>query len=300
MNISSWLTWKTFSICLLIYFLIPFIISIIANYITLLRTKQRVELTCKLDGWITVGELRNADMLGLELTYNGSTIRNISKLSLRIANTGDVGIDKGKFEKAPTIIYPTIRTYKTVSIDDQEEIDRRTHPLLDIVKAQVYSPTVKVDREPLIDHESGTITVQNLGVFNAGEHFIVDIYIADTSKREEEKIGVIRKSFPEIEEDLSKESFDSFLDEYGPISLNNWSFDAKAVNLRIKQILPNAFPEIHEIIPPVHTMAVGGDKVIVIRIAWLKPYFVGLAVIVIGGLMILLSNPISNYLKRMR
>ncbi len=150
-------SWKSLSIFVTIVF-VPFTISLIANYTTWFGTKERIEITCKLDGWITIGTLLETDLEGLELTYKGESVKNAMKVSWIIINTGSKGISG--FEKPPSIVYPG---------------------QLNVVKATVSdkSPLLNVDKELSIDPEQRAIRVSNIGIFNANDFLKIDLYIID-------------------------------------------------------------------------------------------------------------------------
>ena len=73
--------------------LIPFIVSLIANFTTWLSTRANIEITLALDGKITVGSLGASDVPDLALTWKNEPIKNLIKLSWRIENTGTRGIN---------------------------------------------------------------------------------------------------------------------------------------------------------------------------------------------------------------
>jgi len=194
---TKWRFWsgKTLSVILTIV-LIPFIISLVGNYTTWLGTRQTVEITLKLDGWITIGTLRESGLEKLKLTYNGKSVENAMKISWRIINTGSKGILK--FETPPWLMYPE-------------------KPDLNIVEARITDspPLLKINKDPLIDSEERSIKVRDIGIFNKGESFRVDVYILD------------------ISELIS-------LTDY----LKGWELSAKALDLGIKKdVIPEAFQE---------------------------------------------------------
>jgi hypothetical protein len=117
-----------------------------------------VEITLKLDGWITVGTLLESDLPNLKLMYSDKPVKNALKISWRIINTGSTGISE--FEKAPSIVYP-------VKFDIAEARISETSPLL------------KIDKNLSINPEHRTIEVNNIGVFNPRDFFKIDVYIMD-------------------------------------------------------------------------------------------------------------------------
>lgn len=149
--------WKIISF-VLTAILIPLIIGLIANYTTWLGTKPKVEITLKLDGWITIGSVEDSDLTDLKLIYKGESLRSILKLSWRVTNTGSEGI--GRFESGPAIHYP-----------DNFEIAE--------AKVTSKSPDLKLDKDVLIDKQNRRILVNNLGIFNSGDFFVLDVYITD-------------------------------------------------------------------------------------------------------------------------
>ncbi len=90
-------------------------------------------------------------------------------------------------------------------------------PDVNIVKARVSqaSSTLKIERDLLINSKDGEIKVNNMGVLNEGEFFMVDVYILDIPQ------------------------FVSLTDY-----LEDWDLVAKAVDLRIrKNIIPDLSPK---------------------------------------------------------
>ena len=138
--------------------LIPFIVSIIANYTTWFSTKPKAEITFTLDGWITIGSVDESDLVDLKLIYKDKPINNFLKTSWRVSNTGTEGIDA--FERGPTIHYPS-------SLTPQE------------AKVSSTSAMLKLDKNVNIDTKNKSIGFNNLGIFNPGDYFVTDIYFAD-------------------------------------------------------------------------------------------------------------------------
>ena len=138
--------------------LIPFVISIFANYTTWLGTKSKVEITFKLDGWITIGAVEKSELADLNLIYKNKLINNLLKTSWRVINTGTEGIDS--FESGPVIFYPGE---------------------LKVEEAQVTSTStmLKIDKMVSINKQVHSISVNNLGIFNPGDYFVTDVYFAD-------------------------------------------------------------------------------------------------------------------------
>ena len=156
---SEWklLSWKSLSI-LLTLILIPFIISLVANYTTWLRTRDEVEITMKLDGWITIGAIQGNDISDLKLTYKDQAVGNAMKVSWRLINTGSKGIPA--FEQPPAIAYPR----------DLKVIEPRISET---------SPLLKVGRQPRVLPGLGWIVVDSLGVFNPGDFIRLDVFVLD-------------------------------------------------------------------------------------------------------------------------
>lgn len=186
----KFISWKTLSIILLFTFLIPFILNLIATYIIWLRTTERVEITLKLDGWITIGQVLQTDLPNLKLIYNDKPVRNALKISWRIINTGSEGIPK--FETLPTLVYPQKFNIAEAKISQTSDL-------------------LKIDKNLSINSEDRTIEVNDIGIFNKGDFFKIDVYIMD---------------IPE-----STLSSDYFTD---------WKFTAKSVDLQLKKDITRA------------------------------------------------------------
>lgn len=187
----KFLTWKTLSIILLSIF-IPLIVNLIAAYIIWFRTRERVEITLKLDGWITIGQVLESDLPNLKLLYNDKPVKNALKISWRIINTGSEGISE--FETRPTLGYPG---------------------KFNITEAKISqtSPLLNIDKNLSINSEHRTIEVNDIGIFNKGDFFKIDVYIMD---------------IPE-----SMLSIDYFTD---------WDLIAKSVDLQLKKDITLAAP----------------------------------------------------------
>lgn len=186
-------SWKTLSLILTII-LVPLFIGLIGNYITWFGTKEKKEITLSLDGWITIGTLQESGLEELKLTYNGEPVNNAMKISWWVANTGSKGISE--FEIFPFLEYP-----KT--------------PNVNIVEARVSeaSPALRIKTGLLINSKDRKIQVNDMGIFNEGEFFRVDVYILD---------------IPEF----------SSLSDY----LKDWNLVAKAVDLKIKKDIISEVP----------------------------------------------------------
>jgi len=143
-------------ITILTILFIPIIIGIGVNYLSWYRTRSRTEVTLTLEGWITIGSVVFGDLPGLRLTLNNEPVKNILKISWTIANTGNRGI--ASFETGPTIRFPRG---------------------LEIVRAVVSdtSPLLKVAQQLRVIGNQAR--VDSLGIFNAGDHLAVDIYLKD-------------------------------------------------------------------------------------------------------------------------
>lgn len=165
-------------------------IALTAGYIIWRFTRDSTEITLELDGWITIGTLTEKPLEGLELTYQKAPIRNVIKISWSIINTGTKGISK--FETYPSLIYPG-------GLVPQAEISET-------------SPLLQINKKLLIDSINTTIKVSNMGIFNPGDFFRVDVYLID------------------IPDTL-------VLIDY----LKNWDLKAKAVDL---SIIKNVVPEL--------------------------------------------------------
>lgn len=150
---KSWLKWIGIISTAV---LIPFIISLIANLTTWFGTKEKVEITFKLDGWISIGSIRTNDLPNLKLMLSDQPVANILKVSWRITNTGNKGINE--FESGPTIVLPKD---------------------LKIVYAQISdtSPHLKIGRTVhIIDNKAH---IDSLGIFNPTNYFRIDFYLKD-------------------------------------------------------------------------------------------------------------------------
>ena len=141
--------------------LIPLVIALIANFFTWYKTKDNVEITLKLEGWITIGSVEFSDLPNLKLFLDSEEVNNILKVSWRIINTGNKGIEK--FESGPFIEFP----------DD-----------LNVVSARIdeTSPFLKVAKIPIIS--STRIVIDSLGIFNSLDYMKVDLYLKNISKQD--------------------------------------------------------------------------------------------------------------------
>ena len=128
------------------------------NFVTWYKTKDRIELTCQLDGYISIGSILESDLSDLKLIYNNNPVKNALKVSWRIINTGSRGISE--FEKKPMLIYPE---------------------RFNIVKANVSetSPLLNIDKNVRMDPIHKRIEIDNLGILNPKDFFKVDVYMID-------------------------------------------------------------------------------------------------------------------------
>lgn len=184
-------SWKTLSTVLTIM-LIPFVINLIANYTTWIGTKEKVEVLLKLDGWITIGSILESDLDNLKLTYEDKHIKNVLKVSWRIVNTGSKGIQK--FESGPSIVYPEG---------------------LNVVEARISgtSSLLKIEKTLSVDRLKRTIEINELGIFNPGDYFRINVYIMDIP--------------------------DSVVSD---LSFDNWGIKGKAVDLKLRKDLSLSMP----------------------------------------------------------
>lgn len=139
--------------------LLPLIISLIANFTTWFSTKDRVEITFKLEGWITIGSIKSGDLQDLQLLLASKPVKNILKVSWTITNTGNKGI--GKFESGPFIEFPQG---------------------LNIISAKVSetSEMLKISSNVII--ENNYAKIDSLGIFNPSNYFRVDFYLKDVDE----------------------------------------------------------------------------------------------------------------------
>jgi len=140
--------------------LIPIIIGLLVNFYTWYKTKDKVEVTLKLDSWIMIGSIESSDLPSLKLYLGSEEVKNILKVSWNIINTGNKGIEK--FETGPFIEFPND---------------------LDVVYARVAetSPLIKVADKLKIS--GNKIIVDSLGIFNSSKYIKVDIYLKDIPKQ---------------------------------------------------------------------------------------------------------------------
>lgn len=147
------------SVVILSLVVLPLGISLVANFTTWFSTKEKVEVTLKLDGWITIGSVKFGDLPDLMLTLQSEPVENILKITWRIVNTGNKGIQG--FESGPFITFPKD---------------------LNVVSAKISetSQFLKIKRELEVKDEKAEI--KSLGVFNPGNYFRVDFYLKDVTK----------------------------------------------------------------------------------------------------------------------
>lgn len=140
--------------------LVPLILSVISNLLTWFATKDKIEVTFKLDGWITIGSVKYADLPTLKLMLDQQEVENILKVSWRVINTGNKGIIN--FESGPLIEFP-------------EGSD------IVIAKVSESSPYLKVARKLRIVGNQAFI--DSLGVFNSCDFFKVDFFIKNIAEQ---------------------------------------------------------------------------------------------------------------------
>ncbi len=134
--------------------LIPLALGLGVNFFTWFTTKDKVEVTFKLDGWITIGSVKYADLPNLKLMLDQQEVENILKVSWRVINTGNKGIIN--FESGPFIEFPKGSDIVTAKISDS-------------------SPYLKVARKlRIVDNRA---FIDSLGVFNSGDFLKVDFFL---------------------------------------------------------------------------------------------------------------------------
>ena len=138
--------------------LLPLAISLAANYMTWVRTKENIEITLKLESWIMIGTILDSDLENLELTYKKKPLKNIAKIKWSIINTGSKGISK--FENPPVITYPKDINIAEVRISDK-------------------SPLLQVSNDLTLNAKLRTIEINDLGIFNSEDFIEIDVYIID-------------------------------------------------------------------------------------------------------------------------
>lgn len=173
----------------LIIILIPFLINLIAGYTTWFGTKDKTEVSIALEGHITVGSIMESSIPELALTWNDEPINNLLKLSWHVENTGTKGI--ASFEYGPSITYP-------------ENIQLASSTI------STTSQNLKVNNL-IIEPNERRIDIEDLGIFNPGDFFNVDVYLTD---------------IPESEISLS--------------FFEGWNLEAKALDLDIRKNLEAA------------------------------------------------------------
>lgn len=150
MRSSKWFNW------ILIIILIPLVLALIANFTFWLNTKDNVEITFRLDGWITIGSVKFAAVDSLKLMLGSQPVKNILKVSWLIINTGNQGI--GKFESGPSIKFP-------------EGLD------IFAVEVSETSENLIINRD--INLEDSVAQITSIGIFNPTDFFRVDFYLKD-------------------------------------------------------------------------------------------------------------------------
>ena len=173
----------------IVFIVIPTAVGLIVTDISRRRSREKVEISLEFMSWETVAYLEDNLLLPLELSYQDSKTKNVLKIIWKIKNTGTKGIDQ--FEINPIIRFPKetkiIKTY----ISD-------------------FSTSLKIGEDLKIDNENRGIIVGNLGVFNKGEYFDIEVFISDVPNR-----------------------------TFSMNDFNNWNLRAKATDLFIKKIKPD-------------------------------------------------------------
>jgi hypothetical protein len=145
------ISWKTLSFILSL-FLIPFIVNIIANY----STRDNVQISLKLNGWIMLGNMPEMELQTFQFLYKNKPIKRALKISWKIINTGSKGI--GSFEQMPAIIYPKKLIISDAFISNE-------------------SPLLKIDKTLTIDSLNNQIIIRSMGIFNPNDFFDIDVYL---------------------------------------------------------------------------------------------------------------------------
>jgi len=138
----------------MIIILIPFLVALVANIITWISTREKVEVTFKLEGWITIGSVKFGDLEDLKLMLGTQPVENILKLTWRVTNSGKKGISS--FESGPFIEFPAGSEVVSAYVTDPS-------PLLKIAKK--------------VTLEDSRIKLDSLGIFNSNDFFKVNVYI---------------------------------------------------------------------------------------------------------------------------
>ena len=141
--------------------LIPFIINLVSNFFTWYKTKDNVEITLKLEGWITIGSVEFSDLPNLKLFLDSEEVNNILKVSWSIINTGNKGIEK--FESGPFIEFPNDLNVVSARIDET-------------------SPFLKVAKKPIIS--GNKIFIDSLGILNSFDNMKVDVYLKNILEKD--------------------------------------------------------------------------------------------------------------------
>ncbi len=144
----------------LFYTIITIVFGIIAGFITWQYTKEKTEITLKLESWIIVGSFIEQELSGLSLMLDGDSLKNIMKISWQVVNSGDKGITT--FETGPYFEFPRN---------------------LDVISAKISnkSPLLKISENlNIID---SLAYVDSLGIFNSGDFFKVDFYLKDIEEQ---------------------------------------------------------------------------------------------------------------------
>src|SRR5438045_1750720 len=100
--------------------LVPLLITFAGGYFLWRYTKDTVELTFKLDSWITVGSVKQDEIPNLKLMLDSQQVGNILKVSWKIINTGTRGISN--FETNPFINYPSGLKVISARVSEKSEL----------------------------------------------------------------------------------------------------------------------------------------------------------------------------------
>ena len=101
----------------------PLVINVMSNLPTWFGTRDKVEVTFKLESWITIGSVKLGDLSDLQLTYRTEPVDNVLKVSWIIANTGSRGIER--FESGPSIQFPRGLNMVLVKVSDTSTLCSR-------------------------------------------------------------------------------------------------------------------------------------------------------------------------------
>ena len=173
---------------------IPLVISLVGSLVVAVymwrATRDQAEITCNLEGWIAIGSIVEAELEELEMTYAGQPVSNVLKVSWRIANTGNKGIER--FETPPFITYPEGLTVTQAVVSEKPDL-------------------LAIDKYGIIESEERVIKLSNIGILNENDSFQLDVCMLNVAAA-----------------DVSPQFFEQ------------WSFDAKALDLVTKMELERA------------------------------------------------------------